>query len=54
MTKDEKTYHIETLEQIRFRSEERGWGGEVEALDIAIELLEKQPCDEEVQTDDKS
>ena len=48
MTKDEKTYYIETLEQIRFRSEERGWGGEVEALDIAIEILEKQPCDKEV------
>lgn len=53
MTKDEKTYYIETLEQIRFRSEERGWGGEVEALDIAIELLEKQPCDEEVKADSK-
>ena len=41
MTNDERTYFIETLEQIRFRSEERGWGGEVEALDMAIKALEQ-------------
>ena len=52
MTKDEKTYHIEALGQIRFRSEERECSGEVETLDIAIELLEKQPCDEEVKADE--
>lgn len=47
MTCDEKMYYIETLEQIRFRSEERGWDGEVEALDYAIETLEAQEVEDE-------
>ena len=47
MTSDEKMYYIETLEQIRFRSEERGWGGEVEAIDHAIEALEAQEVEDE-------
>ena len=40
MTDEERTYYVETLEQIRFRSEEKCYSGEVEALDVAIELLE--------------
>ena len=47
MTSDEKMYYIETLEQIRFRSEERGCGGEVEAIDHAIEALEAQEVEDE-------
>lgn len=47
MTSDEKMYYIETLEQIRFRSEERGWDGEVEAIDYAIEALEAQEVEDE-------
>ena len=42
MTEEEKCYYIETLEQIKFRCEEKGYGGEVEALDAAIEALEEK------------
>lgn len=39
MTDEERTYYIETLEQIKFRCEEKGYLGEVEALDAAIESM---------------
>lgn len=41
MTDEERCYYVETLEQIRFRCEEKGYSGEVEALDVAIELMEE-------------
>ena len=40
MTEEERCYHVETLEQIKYRCEEKGYGGEVEALDVAIESIE--------------
>ena len=46
MTEEEKCYYIETLEQIKFRCEEKGYSGEVEALDAAIEALEEKEADE--------
>lgn len=41
MTDEERCYYVETLEQIKFRCEEKGYSGEVEALDVAIELMEE-------------
>lgn len=46
MTEEEKTYYAETLEQIKFRCEEKGYSGEVEALDVALELLENAEIEE--------
>ena len=43
MTDEERCYYVETLEQIRFRCEEKCYSGEVEALDVAIEMLNKKP-----------
>jgi hypothetical protein len=42
MTDEERCYYVETLEQIKFRCEEKGYFGEVEALDAAIEALEEK------------
>lgn len=39
MTDERRVYYIETLEQIKFRCEEKGYSGEVEALDAAIESM---------------
>lgn len=49
MTDEERRYYVETLEQIKFRCEEKCYSGEVEALDVAIELMEDArwiPCSE--------
>lgn len=45
MTEEERCYYVETLEQIKFRCEEKGYSGEVEALDVAIELMEEAEVD---------
>jgi hypothetical protein len=45
MTDEERCYYVETLEQIKFRCEEKGYSGEVEALDVAIELMEEAEVD---------
>jgi hypothetical protein len=39
MTKEKFDYIVETLREIKARSEERGYSGEVEALDAAISKL---------------
>ncbi len=43
MTDEERCYYVETLEQIRFRCEEKCYSGEVEALDVAIENMRFKP-----------
>lgn len=45
LTDEERCYYVETLEQIKFRCEEKGYSGEVEALDVAIELMEDAEVD---------
>lgn len=46
MTDEERRYYVETLEQMKFRCEEKGYSGEVEALDVAIELMEDAEVEE--------
>ena len=41
MTDEERCYYVEILKQMKFRCEEKGYSGEVEALDVAIELMEE-------------
>jgi hypothetical protein len=51
MTKEKFDYIIETLREIKARSEERGYSGEVEALDAAISKLIATrwiPCSEKL------
>lgn len=41
-SEDELAYFCETLEQIKSVSETKGYSGEVEALDVAIELIKEK------------
>ena len=36
---EEIEYFIDTLEEMKKFSEEKGWSGEVQALEVAIELM---------------
>ena len=45
MTEEERCYYVEILKQMKFRCEEKGYSGEVEALDVAIELMEEAEVD---------